>query len=153
MKIIVLDDSPEELEAFNSLLKEYYPKNEICLTDSLVDFHEFLFNSIKDTPYDKIIIDAQLEKPNDLDERYYYDFLKKVNIDDKSIADNDHLGWKYYEYYLRKKLPRKFLRNVLIKTGFSRSVHNFASQTKNKVNILNKGDPDYFNKLKEYLNN
>ena len=154
MKIIVLDDNPDELDAFDELLEEYYPKSEVCLTDSLLDFHEFLFESVaEERSFDKIIIDAQLEKPNDIREEYYIDFLKAVNIDDESILKGDMLGWWYYDKYLRKVLPTELLRNVLIKTGFSKTVFTLAPKTQGYVNILNKGDPDYLHKLKEFLNN
>ena len=153
MIILILDDDPEERFAFSKLLKELYPHSKADYTDNLLDFHECLFEKgNKIAQYDKIIIDAQIDIPNDLDEEEYIDFLKEININDNDIKNNNLMGWKYCDQVIRKKMPNQLCK-VLIKTGFANSIQNSSTPEQLEgIIILNKNDMDYQKKLKEFLN-
>ena len=154
MTILVLDDDPEERSAFCKLLEVLYPQSESVSTDNLLAFHEYLFErGDHPTPFSKIIIDAQLIIPNDLNDEEYKAFLKEVGINDEDIESNDLMGWKYFDQVIRKKMPDQ-IQKVMIKTGFEKSIHNISSPEQLAgVNILNKGDPNYIISLKTFLNN
>ena len=154
MTILVLDDNCEELDAFCQLLETLYPQCNIVITNNLLDFHEFLFESVMEAPpYDKIIIDAQLDISNDLDEDKYKAFLKEVGINDNDIESNDLMGWKYFNQVIRKKMPYQ-IHKVLIKTGFAKTIQRSSKPDQLEgITILNKGDSDFIKILKSFLNN
>ena len=154
MRILILDDDPEERDAFRQLLEVLYPQSETVVTDNLLEFHEYLFEGGNLTaPFDRIIIDAQLDIPCEIDQNEYRSFLKEVQINENDIESNDLIGWKYFDQVIRKKMPNQ-LQNVLIKTGFARSILGSSTPKQlEDISILNKGDPDYLKNLKKFLNN
>ena len=155
MKVLLIDDSPEERDAFCKWMNMFYPYCELTSVGDLLTFHELLFESGKDFEYDKVIIDAQLEAPIEIDEDYYRDFLRSVDLTDEEIDSQSLIGWKYYDHFIRKQ-PQIEQKNVLIKTGFAKSIQFLFSEStpeqRQNVAIICKGDIDYYKDLKKFLN-